>query len=138
MYRVRQSVFTRALLLPFALLMWLSACHKWVVLEPPYVPSQEAYGKLRVTDKHGAQVVLEEARLEADSVRGTAVTSHMEHGAMRYSKEAVGIAWESVQHIEKRGTNVPATVGLAYLALNVVALVGLLIECSNNPDGMFC
>jgi len=120
------------------LFLWSSACTKWVPLEPPYLPSQEDYGKLRVTDKHGAQVVLEAARLEADSVRGTAVTSHMERGAMSYNKEAIGIAWESVQHIEKRGTNVLATVGLAYLALNVVAGIALLIDCSNNPEGMLC
>jgi hypothetical protein len=76
--------------------------------------------------------------LDADSVRGTAITSYMDRGVMKYSRETVGFALESVQHIEQRGTNVLGTVGLVYLALNVVLGIALLIDCSSTPEGMLC
>jgi len=106
------------------LFLWSSACTKWVPLEPPYSPPQEEYGKLRVTNERGVPVVLEEARLEADSVWGTMVSSYWERGDLKHTEAAAAIPLESVQKIEKRGTDATATVGL------VVGITAVLIVLS--------
>ncbi len=38
---IRRSSFTRSFLIPFALTIWLSACHTWVEVEPPQRALQE-------------------------------------------------------------------------------------------------
>lgn len=34
---LRESAFLKAVVLPFALVLWLSGCYKWVDLAPPTV-----------------------------------------------------------------------------------------------------
>ena len=44
MRRIRRSSFVRSFVLPFALTIWLGACHSWVPARPPSVelPAQAA------------------------------------------------------------------------------------------------
>jgi len=128
MLYVRGSWLLRRFVLPLTLVAFLSACTKWKTLEPPYAPSQGEYQKLRITGADGTRVVIHDPRIEADSLRGT----------VSDSDQIAAIPIDSVQKIEKRGANWLGNIGLAYLALNVLAGVGLLIECSSNPEGMFC
>jgi hypothetical protein len=128
MLYVRGSWLLRRFVLPLTLVAFLSACTKWVALEPQYAPSQGEYEKLRITGDDGTRVVIHDPQIEADSLRGT----------VSDSDQVAAIPIDSVQKIEKRGANWLATAGLAYLAFNVVLGIGLLIECSSNPEGMFC
>ena len=125
---VRGSWLLRRFVLPLTLVALLSACTKWKTLEPPYAPSQGEYEKLRITGDDSTRVVIHDPQIEADSLRGT----------VSDSDQVAAIPIDSVQKIEKRGANWLGNIGLAYLALNVLAGVGLLIECSSNPEGMFC
>ena len=94
MNRVRQSAFARGLLLPLALLLWLSACHKWVPLETPYATAiAEAHpGEFRVTTADGTKRRMLDPVVTDDSVGGVPLTE--------------------VQLVEERRTDVVAIVGL--------------------------
>ncbi len=124
----RRSRFLRRIVLPLTLVALVSACTKWKTLEPPYAPSQGEYEKLRITGDDGTRVVIHDPQIEADSLRGT----------VSDSDQIAAIPIDSVQKIEKRGANWLGNIGLAYLAFNVVLGIGLLIECSSNPEGMLC
>ncbi len=128
MLYVRGSWLLRRFVLPLTLVAFLSACTKWKTLELPYAPSQGEYEKLRITGDDGTRVVIHDPQIEADSLRGT----------ISDSDQVAAIPIDSVQKIEKRGANWLGNIGLAYLAFNVVLGIGLLIECSSNPEGMFC
>ena len=128
MLYVRGSWLLRRVVLPLTLVALLSACTKWKTLEPPYAPSQGEYEKLRITGDDGMRVVIHDPRLEADSLRGT----------VSDSDQVAAIRIDSVQKIEKRGTNWLATAGLVVGVFYAVVGIGLLIECSSNPEGIFC
>ena len=91
------------------LFVWVTACTKWVPLEPPYSPSLEEYGKLRITNERGVPVVFREPLLQGDSVRGTVVTSYWERGDLKHTEATAAIPMDSVRKIEKRGTDIAAT-----------------------------
>ena len=128
MLYVRGSWLLRRFVLPLTLVAFLSGCTKWKTLEPPYAPSQGEYEKLRITGDDGTRVVIHDPQIEADSLRGT----------VSDGEQVQVIPIDSVQKIEKRGANWLGNIGLAYLAFNVVLGIGLLIECSSNPEGMLC
>ncbi len=94
------------------LFLWSSACTKWVPLEPPYPQWLEEYGKLQITNERGVPVVFREPQLKGDSVWGTVVTSHWEHGDLKHSERVAAIPVESVQKIEKRGSDAATTITL--------------------------
>lgn len=124
----RGSWFVGRVILFLTLVTFLSACQKWVALEPPYAPLQGEYEKLRVTTDSGTRVVINDPRQDADSLWGI--------GSDGLPTAVIPIL--SVQKIEKRGTNWLGSVGLAYLGLNVLGGVAMLVECSGNPESMLC
>lgn len=101
---IRQSAFARSFLLPLALLLWLSACHKWVQLQPPLQQAiaEEKPRTIRVTMQDGVQKELKEPRVSGDTL---------------ISRQTVGqqveIPLEAVRTVEARKANTPATVALA-------------------------
>lgn len=102
------------------LFVWLTACYKWVPLEPPYAPLQGEYSELRITQEDGEQVVLEDPRLEADShLMGTASDP----------ERVVAIPIDSVQKIEKRDGN--NEVGLV---IGLVAVVGMIVLLTSQVE----
>ena len=128
MLYVRGSWLLRRFVLPLTLVAFLSGCTKWRTLEPPHAPSLGEYEKLRITGDDGTRVVIHDPQIEADSLRGT----------VSDSEQVQVIPIDSVQKIEKRGTNWLATAGLVVGVFYAVVGIGFLIECSSNPDGMFC
>jgi hypothetical protein len=127
MHRVRRSVLVRSFLLPFALLLWLSACHKWVQLEPPVDRAivQEKPGTVRLTLADTSQIVLVDPGVKGDSLIGTLP----ETGWMRKDPQTVAVNLQDVQEIHERRTKVAATIGLTLGAM-VVALAAVI--------GMYC
>ena len=127
MHRVRRSVFVRSFLLPFALLLWLSACHKWVQLEPPVDRAivQEKPGTVRLTLADTSQIVLVNPGVKGDSLIGTLP----ETGWKRKDPQTVAVNLQDVQEIHERRTKVAATIGLTLGAM-VVALAAAI--------GMYC
>ena len=115
MNRVRQSAFTRVFLLPFALLLWLSACHKWVALEPPYATAvaEAQPGEFRITSEDGTKRRMLDPLLTDDSVGGVPLTE--------------------VQSVEERRTDVVAIVGLVVGIGALYALGVAIYENSSDP-----
>lgn len=106
----------RRVVLPLTLLAFLSACHKWVPLEPPVAQAvtEEQPGTVRVTLKDNSQTVLQAPRVNGDSLVALDGT----------------VALDDVQRVEARRANTPATIGLvvgiaagAFVALLAVAAI---------------
>ena len=110
----RSSRFVRRVVLPLTLLAFLSACHKWVPLEPPVAQAitEEESGTVRVTLTDNSRMVLKEPRVSGDSLVALGDT--------------VGVALDDVQQVEGRRANVLATVFLVAGA-GVLALVGIVV-----------
>jgi hypothetical protein len=108
----RRSPLLRRVILPLTLLAFLSACHKWVPLEPPVAQAvaEEEPGTVRVTLADNSRIDLEEPRVSGDSLVALDGTAR--------------VALDDVQQIEARRANVPATVVLIAVPV-VLALVGL-------------
>jgi len=104
------------------LFVWVTGCTKWVPMEPPYPEWLDAYGKLRITNERGVPVVFKEAHLEGDSVRGTVVTSYWERGDLKHIEAATAIPLDSVRMIEKRGTDVAATVAVILIPSLIIGI----------------
>ncbi len=123
MHRVRRSVFVRSFLLPFALLLWLSACHKWVQLEPPVDRAivQEKPGTVRLTLADTSQIVLVNPGVKGDSLIGTLP----ETGWKRKDPQTVAVNLQDVQEIHERRTKVAATIGLTLGAMVVALAAGV-------------
>ena len=140
MNRVRQSVFARFFLLPFALLLWLSACHKWVPLEPPVQQAIEESGPgtVRITLADGSRVTVKEPHVSGDSLVGAVEESTWERGKLRWEDRMIEIPLGSVQQIEERRANTPATVVTVLgVTLGAMVVVGL-ISCGTNPNQIGC
>jgi hypothetical protein len=122
MNRVRRSVFARSFVLPLALLLWLSACQKWVPLEPPVAQAmaQEEPGTVRVTLEDSTKMVLQRPRVSGDSLI-----------AVEDGKEpaTVALSFEDMVRIEERKANVLATVGLV-IGIPFLALFALAAGCA--------
>ena len=112
----RRSAFLRLVVLPFTLTMFLTACHKWTAVEPPYGPAIENAGadELRLTVA-GETTVLKGATIRNDT--------------LFVAGEAGHVALDDLQAVEIRTSDTGATVGLL---VGIGALVALsLIELSN-------
>jgi hypothetical protein len=140
MYRVRRSVFARSFLLPLALLIWLSACHKWVPLEPPIEQAiaEEKPGTVRVTLANANPIGLKEPRISGDSLVGVVEESYVERGKVRRSKRTVQIPLDSVQTIEERRTDTLATAGTVIGITIGAILVFWAVTCAYDPDQIGC
>jgi len=121
----RRSPFLRRVILPLTLLAFLSACHKWVPLEPPVTQAitEGEPGTVRVTLSDGWQRVLKEPHISGDSLVAL--------------DDTVGVALDDVQQIEARRANTPATIGLVVgsiaAAFGVLLVVGLIF-CPHEGD----
>jgi hypothetical protein len=111
-------------LLPFALLLWLSACHKWVQLEPPVDRAivQEKPGTVRLTLADTSRIVLVDPSVQGDSLIGILPKTRWEKPK---DQQTVAVNLQDVQEIHERRTKVVATIGLTLGAM-VVALAALI------------
>ncbi len=121
----RRSPFLRRVILPLTLLAFLSACHKWVPLEPPVAQAiaEEEPGTVRVTLADDSRVVLKEPRVSGDSLVAL--------------DDTVRVALDDVQQIEARRANTPATIGLVVGSIAAafgVLILALVIACSGESN----
>ena len=120
----RRSPLLRRVVLPLTLLAFLSACHKWVPLEPPVAQAiaEEEPGTVRVTLADSSRVVLKEPRISGDSLVAL--------------DDTVRVALDDVQQIEARRANTPATIGLVVgsLAAAYGVLILLFIAAGGGGD----
>jgi hypothetical protein len=74
------SSFVRLVGLAFALVIWVSACHKWVELEPPYGPAIEAAqtDELRVTTDGQRTVYKSSLTVKGDTLWAGATSIYLE------------------------------------------------------------
>ena len=115
----RRSPFLRRVILPLTLLAFLSACHKWVPLEPPVAQAiaEEEPGTVRVTLTDSSRMDLEEPRVSGDSLVALDGTA--------------SVALDDVQQVEARRANTVATVGLI-LGAAVLAVLGYAVYESRD------
>jgi hypothetical protein len=139
----RGSPFIRFVML-LALVSFLSACHKWVPLEPPVAQAlaEEEPGTARVTLANGRQIVFKEPRVSGDSLTGLVEQpSYIERGKIKRDTQPISILLDDVRSIEERRTNVPATVGatlgISLLVLTVIGAAVFAAECSGD-GGILC
>ncbi len=118
----RRSPFLRRVILPLTLLAFLSACHKWVPLEPPVAQAiaERDPGTVRVTLADSSRIVLKEPHIMGDSLIA------FEDGK---EPQTVALLLEDLQRVEEKRANTPATVFLilgaavlAFFALGVIAM----------------
>jgi hypothetical protein len=122
----RRSPFLRRVVLPLTLLAFLSACHKWVPLEPPVAQAitEEEPGTVRVTLADNSRVVLKEPHISGDSLIA------FEEGK---EPQTVALLLEDLQRVEEKRANTPATIGLVVGSLGVaigLAMLAYVIACS--------
>ncbi len=122
----RHSPFLRRVILPLTLLAFLSACHKWVPLEPPVAQAiaEEEPGTVRVTLADNSRVVLKEPHISGDSLV-----------AFEEGKEAqtVALPLEDLQRVEEKRADTPTTIGLVVGSIGVfigLAMLAYVIACS--------
>ena len=127
----RRSPFLRRVVLPLTLLAFLSACHKWVPLEPPVAQAiaERDPGTVRVTLADSSRIVLKEPHIMGDSLIA------FEDGK---EPQTVALPLEDLRQVEEQRTNVLATVGLvtgiAVVTFVVVVVAAWLIYCSGDGD----
>lgn len=117
MLRIRQSPFMRTVVIPVALLSFLSACHKWVPVKDPVAASitQKRPEQVRVTTTDDERFVLKAPSVEGDTLSGVEANA-----------EPRAIALADIATIERRKSDAVATtlvvVGTAFAALLVLAI----------------
>ncbi len=74
----RRSPLLRRVVLPLTLLAFMSACHKWVPLEPPVARAiaEAESGTIRITLADSSRMVLKARRIEGDSLYATDEKTH--------------------------------------------------------------
>jgi hypothetical protein len=108
----RRSRFLRRVILPITLLSFLSACHKWVELKPPYEQAfaEEQPEKVRLTVVGNSRLVLEEPRVQGDTLFGLS--------------RRTGVPLDQIQRAEVRQDDMVANV---FLITGIAVTVGLLV-----------
>ncbi len=126
----RRSPCLRRVVLPLTLLAFLSACHKWVPLEPPVAQAiaEEEPGTVRVTLADGWQRVLKEPRISGDSLIA------FEEGK---KPRTVALPLEDLQRVEERRANTPATIGLVVGSLVAAFGVSMALVIACQHEGCF-
>ncbi len=129
MLNFRRSPLLRRVVLPLTLLAFLSACHKWVPLEPPLAQAitEGEPGTVRVTLSDGWHRVLKEPHISGDSLVA------FEEGK---EPQTVALPLEDLQRVEEKRANTPATVGLVVgsLAAAYGVLILLFIAAGGGGD----
>ncbi len=127
----RRSPLLRRVILPLTLLAFLSACHKWVPLEPPVAQAiaETESGTIRVTLADSSRIVLKEPHISGDSLM-----------AFEDEKEpqTVALLLEDLQRVEEKRANTPATIGLVVGSIGVfigLAMLAYVIAiCSGEGE----
>ena len=129
MSRIRQSVFARSFLLPLALLLWLSACHKWILLQPPFQQAieKENPSTVRVTMQDGARRELMKPLVRSDTLLSRAIRD-----------QQVEIPLEAVRTVEARKANTLATVALVVGVTLGALVLAALVSCADDPGQIGC
>ena len=111
----RRSRFLRRVILPITLLSFLSACHKWVELKPPYEQAfaEEQPDKVRLTVVGNGRLVLEAPRVQGDTLFGLS--------------RRTGIPLDQIRQAEVRKDDV---VGTVLLVAGIGVTVGLAVYAS--------
>jgi hypothetical protein len=124
MNRIRRSSFARSFLLPFALTLWLSACHKWVDAGPPELALQEQADK-PVQDRDRLQLHTEP---DTATFEGDPILIGPDSIVLAKGDERVEIPTKEVVRVDVRKSNLLTTGGL--VAIGVV--IGLLITFAGD------
>ena len=128
MRHLRRSAFLKLVVLPFALTLFVSACHKWVPLEPPVSQALAVESPTllpnptRITLNDGQRITLEDATLSADSVVGT-----RERRSEASPIRRVRIALEDVSDVERKKAKVGESVLLGVGVITVIGVVTLAL-----------
>jgi hypothetical protein len=116
MQRIRQFSLVKSLLLPFVLMLWLSACYKWESVDPQYatyIVSQGEADKLRVMTARDT-IVLLSADVRGDTlvgVRGDSKT-HEAYQSPDFPT-VLNVPTSELTSVEIERFNVVGSVGLA-------------------------
>ena len=123
----REFPFLRLVVLPVAVAASVSACAKYVVLQPPLdeTVAQES-GKVRVTLADGSRFLVAHPTIRADSLIG--FDSDSWDG--RAYTDSVQVALDDVFAVEKKKTDIFKSVAFAILVLLVVE--GILVAAAGG------
>ena len=130
-----RSALTRSVVIPLALVSFLSGCHRWVSVEssPREFIDTEEPGKVRVTTSDGEQVEFESPRVEGDSlVVGGSSVGETPRSTM---------SLDDIAAMEKRAFDVGATVVMSFgILVGAVLAAGLvaLAACDNDDPLQIC
>lgn len=103
----RRSQFLHLVVLPLMLVVFLSGCHKWVPIEPPYT-ALAGQPDVRATLTEGPPQFVPDARIARDSLIGIG------------HRERIALPIEQVRLLEKRLSNDEANAGLVVVGILVV------------------
>lgn len=110
---LRESTFLRAVL-PLTLVLWLSACHKWVELAPPYGPAIEA-------------AETREFRLTAAGERRLTESATLRHDTVWAGTFPIPL--KDLEAVEVRKTDIFSTSVLAILGAATASLLVFIAVC---------
>jgi hypothetical protein len=124
MHRNRRSEFTRSFLLPLALTVWLSACHKWVELESPQIALEEQADR-PVQARDELRLLTEP---EGISFEGNPIVIGPDSVVLAKGESRVSVPTQSIARVEARKSDAAGTAGLSAgvvvgLSLGVVLLM---------------
>jgi hypothetical protein len=117
-------------MLPLTLVVFLSACHKWVPLHAPVETAIQAEQPhpVRLTLADGRRLELLNASVVADSVVGA---SNGRHGELTPLRTAVSLA--EVRSVEGRRGDALATVGVVLPSVAAVVLIHV-VSCGEGEN----
>ena len=119
MQDLRSSSIVRRLILPFALLFWLSACQHWVELEPPYGPAIKAPDSKQL-------------RVTADGQRTVYKTTLTVKGDTLWAGGDV-IPLASLEKVDVRKANIAGTVLIVVPVAALIAFSVAYTSAINEP-----
>ncbi|MDH3297412.1 MAG: hypothetical protein OEM96_03925 [Gemmatimonadota bacterium] len=124
---VRESRFLRPVLTPLLLTMWISACHKWVPLEPPYESTivNDRPDQIRVALADGTRT-----ELSRPVVRGTSVV-----GLDKENEPITAVEFSEISGIEFRRGDTAGTVAVTVLGAAVGLAILIAVEVAGTAAG---
>ena len=139
----RRSRFLRRVILPITLLAFLSACHKWVDLKPPFerALAEEQAERVRLTLVDYSVLVVKTPTIEGDTL--IALDTRWQDVPSGASIDGVGVTkrvhprltvpLDQIRQVEVQKANVVGTVLLA--AGSAALFVGFVVEV-DDPKGI--
>ena len=108
MNRIRRSALARSFLLPLAVTVWLSACHKWVEVEPPQLAlQQQAATPVQARDE--LRLLTEP---EGISFEGNPILITPDSVVLANDESRVSVPMESIARVEARKADAAGSIGL--------------------------